>query len=134
MDEDIKNRWNGAYQAKPMVYKKPDGTLFAGFALTEDTDSLFPLHPEKQWAVSGKIISEWNISFVTLPDKKDPDGKVVGMVEYHRAMERLEQYFIASGDDYRLIRALTKAELISVAAGDTGSSEKRRLFGLFKKK
>ena len=138
MDEEIQKRWSEAYKANPKVYTKPDGTLLAGFALTEDTDSLFPLYPEKQWAISDKTINEWLISFVTLPDKKNPTGNVEGMVEYHEAMKRLEPYFIASGDDFRLIRALTKAEIISIATGKPQNAEKkgekRGLFGRFAKK
>ncbi len=133
MDEEIKRRWGEAYKANPKAYEK-DGTLMVGFALTEDTDSLFPLCPEKQWAISDKTISEWIISFVTLPGKKNPTGKVEGMVEYHEAMKRLEPYFIAYGDDWRLIRALTKAEIISVATGEPVKSEKCGIFGLFGKK
>lgn len=134
MDEEIKRRWGEAYKANPKVYEKPDGTLMVGFALTEDADSLFPLFPEKQWAISDKTISEWKISFVTLPDKKNPTGNVEGMVDYHEAMKRLEPYFIASGDDWKLIRALTKAEIISVATGEPVKPEKHGLFGLFGKK
>lgn len=136
MDDEIKRRWSEAYKANPKVYEK-DGTLMVGFALTEDTDSLFPLYPEKQWDIPGKTISKWIISFVTVvtqPGKKNPTGKVEGMVEYHEAMKRLEPYFIASGDDWRLIRALTKAEIISVATGKPIKSEKHGLFGLFGKK
>lgn len=136
MDDEIKRRWSEAYKANPKVYEK-DGTLMVGFALTEDTDSLFPLYPEKQWDIPGKTISKWIISFVTvvtLPDKKNPTGKVEGMVDYYEAMKRLEPYFIASGDDWRLIRALTKAEIISVATGKPVKHEKHGIFGLFGKK
>ena len=134
MDDEIKKRWSEAYKANPKVYEKPDGTLMVGFALTEDTDSLFPLYPEKQWNIPGKTISEWKISFVTLPDKKNPTGNVEGIVDYREAMKRLEPYFIASGDDWRLIRALTKAEIISVATGEPVKSEKHGIFGAFFKK
>lgn len=136
MDDEIKRRWSEAYKANPKVYEK-DGTLMVGFALTEDTDSLFPLYPEKQWDIPGKTISKWIISFVTVvtqPGKKNPTGKVEGMVDYYEAMKRLEPYFIASGDDWRLIRALTKAEIISVATGKPIKSEKHGLFGLLGKK
>ncbi len=136
MDEEIKKRWSEAYKANPRVYEK-DGTLMVGFALTEDTDSLFPLYPEKQWDIPGKTISMWMISFVTVvtqPGKKNPTGNVEGMVDYHEAMKRLEPYFIAYGDDWRLIRALTKAEIISVATGEPVKPEKHGLFGLFGKK
>ncbi|EKC43287.1 hypothetical protein OBE_18082, partial [human gut metagenome] len=37
-----------------------------GLALTEDTDSLFPIVPEEQWAIEGKTISEWIITMVSL--------------------------------------------------------------------
>ena len=40
---DIEKLLQEAYQANPKCYEKKDGTLLIGLALTEDTDSLFPI-------------------------------------------------------------------------------------------
>ena len=49
---DIEKLLQEAYQANPKCYEKEDGTLLIGLALTEDTDSLFPIVPEEQWAIA----------------------------------------------------------------------------------
>lgn len=73
--EELTKIWKEAYQANPKVYEKEDGTLLAGFALTEDCDSLFPVVPEEQWAIKDKTISEWSISLISLTN---PKGGVIG--------------------------------------------------------
>ncbi|MDE7230866.1 MAG: hypothetical protein K2N56_10340 [Oscillospiraceae bacterium] len=45
---DLNKRWQEAYQANPHLYQNDEGSLIVGFALTEDTDSLFLIVPEKQ--------------------------------------------------------------------------------------
>lgn len=104
-----------AYRANPRVYEKEDGTLLVGFALTEDTDSLFPIVPEKQWALEGKTISEWIITMVSLTN---PQGGVIGQIEYHDAIKRLEPFIITKIDNWALIRAMTHAELSSLLDGE----------------
>lgn len=104
-----------AYRANPRVYEKEDGTLLVGFVLTEDTDSLFPIVPEKQWALEGKTISEWIITMVSLTN---PQGGVIGQIEYHDAIKRLEPFIITKIDNWALIRAMTHAELSSLLDGE----------------
>ena len=70
---DIEKLLQEAYQANPKCYEKEDGTLLIGLALTEDTDSLFPIVPEEQWAIEGKTISEWIITMVSLTN---PQGGI----------------------------------------------------------
>lgn len=109
--EDIEKLLKEAYQANPKVYTKEDGTLLVGFALTEDTDSLFPILPEKQWALEGKTISEWIITMVSLTN---PQGGIIGQMEYHEAIQRLEPFIIAKIDNWALIRAMSHKELDSL--------------------
>ena len=111
--DDIAKRWQEAYEANPRAYEKDDSVLI-GFALTEDTDSLFPLSPEKQWSLEGKTISQWMITMVSLTK----DG-IVGQMEYHEAMKRLQPYVIASGGDWVLIRGLTYEEMDGLFEGLT---------------
>lgn len=111
----IDRLWQEAYRANPKVYEKEDGTLLVGFALTEDTDSLFPIVPERQWALEGKTISEWIITMVSLTN---PQGGIIGQIEYHDAIERLEPFIITKVDNWALIRAMTHAELSSLLGGE----------------
>lgn len=106
--EELTKIWKEAYQASPKVYEKEDGTLLAGFALTEDCDSLFPVVPEEQWAIKDKTISEWSISLISLTN---PKGGVIGQVEYHEAMKRLAPYILAQNGNWVLIRKMTHEEL-----------------------
>lgn len=106
--EELTQIWKEAYQANPKVYEKEDGTLLAGFALTEDCDSLFPVAPEEQWAIKDKTISEWSISLISLTN---PKGGVIGQIEYHEAMKRLAPYILAQNGNWVLIRKMTHGEL-----------------------
>lgn len=106
--EELTQIWKEAYQASPKVYEKEDGTLLAGFALTEDCDSLFPVVPEEQWAIKDKTISEWSISLISLTN---PKGGVIGQIEYHEAMKRLAPYILVQNGNWVLIRKMTHGEL-----------------------
>ncbi len=113
--ELMKQRWKNAYRARPSAYENvEDGTVLMGFALTEDTDSLFPVSPEKQWGLEGRIISKWMISMVSLTN---PQGGIIGQMEYQEALKRLRPYMIARGGEWVLIRAMTHAELDNLFDG-----------------
>ena len=112
--EEIDRLLKEAYRANPHAYEKEDGTLLVGFALTEDTVSLFPIFPEKQWALEGKTISEWIITMVSLTN---PQGGIIGQMEYHEAIKRLEQFIIIKIDNWALIRAMSHKELDSLFDG-----------------
>lgn len=98
--------WKDAYRANPHVYETEDGGLLVNFALTEDTDSIFPLAPEEHWAIEGKTINKWVISIVSITK----DG-VIGTIEYHEAIKRLEKHFLVIKDGWALIKALDLDEL-----------------------
>ncbi|MBD5081372.1 MAG: DUF4299 domain-containing protein [Ruminococcaceae bacterium] len=107
--EEVKKRWEDAYRANPNVYEKEgEEGLLVGFALTEDCDSIFPLVPEEQWAIEGRTIGLWMITMVSLTN---PQGGIIGQMEYHEAMKRLQPYFIARSDNWVMIRAMTHEEL-----------------------
>ena len=100
---DIEKLLQEAYQVNPKCYEKEDGTLLIGLALTEDTDSLFP--------IEGKTISEWIITMVSLTN---PQGGIIGQMEYHEAIKRLEPFILMKKDNWALIRAMTHEELDSL--------------------
>lgn len=110
-EKDLNTLWQEAYQANPRVYEK-DGRVVVGLALTETADSLFPLVAEKQWAIEGKTIDLWFISMVSIT--KD---SVLGTIEYHEAMKRLQPYFLTEKDGWTLIRGLSLKEMEALFDG-----------------
>lgn len=105
-EDDLNTRWQEAYRANPHLYEMEEGGLLVNFALTEDTDSLFPIVPEEHWAVDGKTINKWILSIVSIT--KD---SVLGTIEYHEAIKRLGKHFLAEKDGWALIEGLTLDEL-----------------------
>lgn len=110
--DDLNKRWQEAYRGNPRVYEKEGEGLLVAFALTEDTDSLFPLVPEEQWAVKGMEIGSWIISMVSITEER-----VIGQMEYHEAMKRLRPYIIASEENWALIRGMSHEELDGLFEG-----------------
>lgn len=80
----------------------------------KDVDTLFPYYPEQQWALKDKKIDLWMISIVSLTN---PKGGIIGQIEYHEAMKRLEPYIIASCNGWVLVRAMTHDELDNLFVG-----------------
>lgn len=109
--EETVRRWQEAYQANPEVYQK-EGALLGSCTLTESVDTLLPLHPESQWAVNGKPIQDWILSFVSITEKR-----VLGQMEYQEAMRRLAPFSLARSEKCVLIPAMTHAQLDGLFEG-----------------
>lgn len=104
--EDV---WKDAYQGEPRVYQKPDGEYFGAFALTEETKTVLPSNPEKQFSVNGKSINEWKIMFVST-SKQD----IIGDLPYSEAVKRLEAFILERKDNLMLVKELTLKELETI--------------------
>ena len=104
---DINKMWQEAYRANPRAYEK-EGSVIIGFALTESTDSLFPIEPEKEWAIDGVTINQWIITVVSLTN---PQGGIIGQIEYHEAVKRLAPFIVAQSGNWVLIRGMSHDEL-----------------------
>ena len=109
--KDLNAIWQEAYKANPRVYEK-DGRVVVGFALTETADSLFPLEPEKQWAIKDVNIDLWCISMVSLTKEG-----ILGTMDYHEAMKRLKPYFLAEKDGWVLIEGLSLEQMEALFEG-----------------
>ena len=110
---EIDQFWKEAYQANPKVYEKRDaGSVIVAFSLTESVASAFPISPEAQWAIEGKSIDLWMISIVSLTT-----NSVLGQIEYHEAVKRLQPYMIETRENWALIRAMTHSELDGLFEG-----------------
>ena len=111
--EETARRWKDAYRVNPKVYGRQDtDTLFGNCALTEDVDTLLPLHPESQWAVDGQPVRDWILSMVSVTEKR-----VLGQMAYPEAMKRLRPFSLAESEGWILIRAMTHAELDKLFEG-----------------
>ena len=105
--EETVRRWKDAYRANPQVYQKNGGgTLLGNCTLTEDVDTLLPLHPESQWAVDGRPVPDWILSLASITEQR-----ILGQLEYPEAMRRLRPFSLAESEGWILIRAMTHAEL-----------------------
>ena len=111
--EETARRWKEAYRANPQVYQKKDGgSLLGSCTLTEDVDTLLPLHPESQWAVNGSPVQDWILSMVSITEKR-----ILGQMEYQEAMRRLRPFSLAMSEDWILIRAMTHVQLDGLFEG-----------------
>lgn len=111
-ENDLNKRWKNAYEANSSLYRNDKGLIVVACALTEDTDSIFPLVPEEEWAMDGVEINKWIISIVSVTN-----ADVIGQLEYHEAMRRLEPYFLDVRDGWALIRGLTLDEMDALFEG-----------------
>lgn len=64
--------------------------------------------PGKSVAVDGKTVSEWDYTMVSLTN---PQGGIIGQMEYHEAVKLLEPFTISRAGDRALIRAMSHEEL-----------------------
>lgn len=109
---DLNKRWKNAYQPNSSLYRNDKGSIVVACALTEYTDSILPLVPEEEWAMEGAEINKWIISVVSIT-KAD----VIGQLEYHEGIKRLEPYFLDVRNGRALIRGLTLDEMDALFEG-----------------
>ena len=98
--------WQRAYEANPQAFELEEGGLMAGFTLTETVDTILPVAPEAQYEIEGESISLWALTFFSLTR-----DEVLGTLEYHRALRRLQPYLTDAREGSLLIRGLTLEEM-----------------------
>ena len=98
--------WQRAYEAEPQAFELEEGGLMAGFTLTETVDTILPVAPEAQYEIEGESISLWALTFFSLTR-----DEVLGTLEYHRALRRLQPYLTDAREGSLLIRGLTLEEM-----------------------
>lgn len=81
--------WEDAYHATPKFYEKPDGSSFGALALTENTKTLLPEHPESRYQVDGRPVSEWKLVLVSTSK-----STVLGACEYLTSLNKLKPYVL----------------------------------------
>lgn len=112
-EEDM---WSEAYNANPHVFEREDSTLMVNFTLTDTVDTVLPKEPEKLYAVDDKEITQWVLTFFSYDDEE-----VIGMLEYHAALQTLQEYVVEERGDYVLLRGLSIEEMKQVIAKLTDS-------------
>lgn len=101
--------WSNAYEANPQVFERDDGAVMVNFTLTETTDTVLPIAPETLYAIEGKEIGLWALSFFSLTK-----NEMLDVLEYHEALERLQPYIVETRENYVMIRGLSLEEMEKV--------------------
>ena len=105
-DAEPGDAWSQAYEASPHVFELEDGGLMVSFTLSETVDTILPAEPEALYEIEGETISLWALTFFSLT--KD---EILGSLEYHRALQRLQPYILETRDGHRLLRGLSLEEM-----------------------
>lgn len=98
--------WSQAYTAKPHFYETPDGTPFGAIALTEETETILPKAPQRQYQVDGQPVEMWKLVLVST--KQDC---IIGECDYARALKKLERYALDTQESTFLIKKLSLNDL-----------------------
>ena len=105
-DAEPGDAWSQAYEANPHAFELEDGGLMVSFTLSETVDTILPAEPETLYEIEGETISLWALTFFSLT--KD---EILGSLEYHRALQRLQPYILETRDGHRLLRGLSLEEM-----------------------
>ena len=103
--------WQQAYEAEPHAFELEEGGLMAAFTLTETADTILPAAPESLYEIEGEAISQWALTFFSLTR-----DDILGTLEYHKALRRLQPYLVDARDGSLLVRGLTLEEMERVLA------------------
>lgn len=98
--------WSGAYVAAPRYFKKEDGTVFGAVAINEGIETILPLRPHELYHPDGLTLTEWRILLYSKTKQA-----VLGDVDFYKAMQILQAYFVDGNDERVLLRALSITEL-----------------------
>ena len=102
--------WDLPYRADAHFYKRKDGTVFGAFALTEGTDTVFPVDPRNTILSHGKRVEEWKMLILSTTKHT-----VIGELEYYETIKRLKLYTLrSSGNDKIMISGLPLSILESL--------------------
>ena len=105
-DAEPGDAWSQAYEANPHAFELEGGGLMVSFTLSETVDTILPAEPETLYEIEGETISLWALTFFSLT--KD---EILGSLEYHRALQRLQPYILETRDGHRLLRGLSLEEM-----------------------
>lgn len=101
------------YYAKPKLLQKSDTKEIGAFyALTEECESIFPVHADRFLNLSELKVTEGFVQFVLYSEQRVLEG----IFPYERFMEELRGYGVRQFDaDHILIPPMSKAELEKLA-------------------
>lgn len=105
-----KNRdWESAFKATPRFYSDAQGSIFGAFALTENTDTILPINPHKEFMVENKPVSVWKMIFVSTTE-----DSIISEMNYFDAIKRLEKFISQKNDNAILLKALSYNDMKSL--------------------
>lgn len=92
--------WLQAHRATPQAYEQEDGSKFLLFTLTEDTDTILPLAPRKQYQIDGETPENIYLGLFSLTEDRSlgkyPYDDCIGELK-QIAVEIREQNILVSG-------------------------------------
>ena len=104
--ETPEDLWPQAYEANPYVFALESGGLVVSFTLSETVDTILPAEPETLYEVEGETVSLWTLTFFSLTKEEN-----LGILEYHRALQRLQPYILETKGGCVLVRGLNLEEM-----------------------
>lgn len=104
-----KQLWDTAYIAKPNFYTDQNGSIFGAFALTENTTTILPNNPQRNYQVDGKSVTDWRLVFVSTTE-----DAILFELNYFEAFTCLEEYIIDHDSKSTLIKGLSFEEIRSI--------------------
>lgn len=99
--------WSDAFSVTPSIYRKPDGSLFGGVALTEGTKTILPRDPQTLNKEDGQPVSEWALFMVSTTHHG-----ILGELDYYDALEKLKPYVLDANENAILVCGLTLEEMV----------------------
>ena len=109
-EEKEKGPWELAYQAQPNVYQGPDGNLLMNFTLTEGTETILPVDPQRMFRVKGQEVSDIRLGLCSLQEKE-----IIAVLPYYGSIQALSSYVQDIQGQYVLLRGLSHEELQKLA-------------------
>lgn len=103
------NDWENAYVGNPNFYNGKDGKPFGAFALTENTLTSLPKNPKTLYKIDDTEVDEWKLMLVSTTN-----NRVLGDIDYYKAINKLMKFAIDEKDNNILIKELSLKELNEV--------------------
>ena len=119
-EETEKGPWELAYQAQPNVYQGPDGNLLMNFTLTEGTETILPVDPQRMFRVKGQEVRDIRLGLCSLQEKE-----IIAVLPYYGSIQALSSYVQDIQGQYVLLRGLSHEELQKLAE-DVNEAGKRQ--------
>lgn len=105
----VKQDWSQGRVAELRVYDDVNGEKYGVVSVNEYVQTILPKIPQKEFRVGDKVVENWKIVFVSRSQ-----DKVVGEMEYSKALEKLKPFTLDYKLNALLIKELTPNDMESL--------------------